>query len=202
MKTSTDLLVFVCHYVILRNSPWRAPFRKRGSEGGYRHFVGARDHELLRDECCVTNKKWIPLRSWSKIQTIKVHQTIQAKQLEWLITATKETTRHSMLKMSASRNPEEESSLPSDEALGKVHNHIKEVFDILTNETKKVRKERGAFEEAAKKLKHVHFSEMVKLNVGGHLFSTSLETLKKDPGMFLKIDLLFWNLEILKYRLM
>lgn len=67
------------------------------------------------------------------------------------------------------------------------------MFDILTNETSKVRKQKEAFDEAVKKLEHVHFSEMVNLNVGGHLFSTSLETLTKDPGMswnklvFLKI---------------
>ena len=84
--------------------------------------------------------------------------------------------------MSASHNLEKESSLPGDEALEKVNKHIKEVFDILTNETDKVRKEKDAFDEAAKKLEHAHFSEMVKLNIGGHLFSTSLETLTKDPG--------------------
>jgi len=91
--------------------------------------------------------------------------------------------RHSIPKMSASRNLEKESSPPGDEALDNVNKHIKEVFDILTNETNKVRKEKNAFDEGAKKLEHVHFPGMVKLNVGGHLFSTSLETLTKDPGM-------------------
>ena len=86
--------------------------------------------------------------------------------------------------MSVSRNSGEESSLSCDEALGKVNKHIKEVFDILSNEENKVHKEKGAFDKAAKKLEHVHFLGMVKLNVGGHLFSTSLETPKKDPGMF------------------
>ena len=47
-----------------------------------------------------------------------------------------------------------------------------------------------AFDEAANKLEHVHFSKVVKLNVGGHIFSTSLETLTKDPGTYIVICLL------------
>ncbi|XP_078354273.1 uncharacterized protein LOC144638857 isoform X2 [Oculina patagonica] len=42
-----------------------------------------------------------------------------------------------------------------------------------------------ALNEAAKKLEHVHFSKTLKLNVGGHLFSTSLATMTKDPGSML-----------------
>jgi len=87
--------------------------------------------------------------------------------------------------MSSSRDLEEEGSLPGEEALEKVNNYIKEVFDILKQETNKVRKERDAFDEVAKKLEHVHFSKLVKLNVGGHLFSTSLETLTKDLSSML-----------------
>ena len=81
---------------------------------------------------------------------------------------------------------EEESILPalSDEPLEEANNYIKEAFDILKRERNKVRKEKEAFDEVAKKLEHVHFSKIVMLNVGGHFFSTSLATLKKDPGMF------------------
>ena len=89
-------------------------------------------------------------------------------------------------KMSTSQNSTEEGSSPilSDKALEKVHKHIKDAVDILRQETDKVRKEKEAFDEKAKKLEHIHFSEMVQLNVGGHLFSTSLATLTKDPGIF------------------
>ena len=86
--------------------------------------------------------------------------------------------------MSSSRDLEEECSPHGEEAFEKANNYIKEVFNILKQETNKVRKERDAFDGVAKKLEHVHFSKLVKLNVGGHLFSTSLETLTKDPGMF------------------
>ncbi|KAL9954723.1 hypothetical protein ACROYT_G042296 [Oculina patagonica] len=37
----------------------------------------------------------------------------------------------------------------------------------------------------SKKLEHVHFSSTVNLNVGGHLFKTSVQTLTKDPNSML-----------------
>ena len=86
--------------------------------------------------------------------------------------------------MSSPRKSEEEDNSRGDEALEEVNNHIKEAFEILKRETQKVRMEKEAFDEAAKKLEHVHFSTMLTLNVGGHLFSTSLATLNKDPGIF------------------
>ena len=86
------------------------------------------------------------------------------------------------VEMSSSRNSKKD--LPCDEALEEVNKHLCEAFAILKCETNKVRKEKEAFEEVAKKLEHVHFSKMLKLNVGGHLFSTGLETMNKDPGTF------------------
>ena len=84
--------------------------------------------------------------------------------------------------MSSPKGPKEASDLPCDEAFEEVNKYIKGVYDILKQEANKVHKEREAFEEVAKKLEHVHFSKMLKLNVGGHLFSTSLSTMNKDPG--------------------
>lgn len=94
-------------------------------------------------------------------------------------------SRKSMSRSSASsssKSAEEDVSASSSEALEEVNGHIKDVFEILKRETMKVRKEMEAFDSVAKKLKHVHFSKTLKLNVGGQLFSTSLETMKKDPG--------------------
>ena len=90
--------------------------------------------------------------------------------------------------MSSKRNSEKD--LTGDEALDEVNKHIKDAFDILKSETNKLRKERNAFDEVAKKLEHVHFSTLLKLNVGGHFFSTSLANMTKDPGT-LKGDLNF-----------
>ena len=55
----------------------------------------------------------------------------------------------------SSGNSEEDSILPvvpSDEALEEANNYIKEGFDILKRETIKVRKEKEAFDEVAKKI--------------------------------------------------
>ena len=87
--------------------------------------------------------------------------------------------------MSSSTNTsEKEISSHSKQVLEEVNKHVKNAWDILNRETSRARKEMEALDEAAKKLEHVHFSEMVKLNVGGHFFSTSLATLNKDPGDF------------------
>ena len=83
---------------------------------------------------------------------------------------------------SKSTKPEEELQSDQDQALDEANSHIKELFYILKRETNKLRQEREAFDEVAKKLEHVHFSKTLKLNVGGQLFTTSLETMKKDPG--------------------
>ena len=72
-----------------------------------------------------------------------------------------------------------------DQALADANSHMQEAFDILKRETLKVRKEKEALDSVAKKLEHVHFAKTIKLNVGGQYFTTSLETLTKDPGSML-----------------
>ena len=80
---------------------------------------------------------------------------------------------------------DEEKKVPSESALEEANCHIREACDILRQEASRVRKEREAFESVAKKLKDVHFSATVKLNVGGHYFTTSVQTLNKDSGSML-----------------
>ena len=84
--------------------------------------------------------------------------------------------------MSSSPKSENVEDSPSDGAFEELYQHINDVHDILKRETNKLRKEKEPFDEVAKKLEHVHFSKMLKLNVGGHMFTTSLETMTKDPG--------------------
>ena len=84
--------------------------------------------------------------------------------------------------MSSSPKSENVEDSPRDGAFEELHKHINDVHDILKRETNKLRKEKEAFDEMARKLEHVHFSKMLKLNVGGHMFTTSLETMTKDPG--------------------
>ena len=84
--------------------------------------------------------------------------------------------------MSSSPKLENVEDSPGDGAFEELHKHINDVHDILKRETNKLRKEKEAFDEMARKLEHVHFSKMLKLNVGGHMFTTSLETMTKDPS--------------------
>ena len=73
------------------------------------------------------------------------------------------------------------------EVLDDVNKRVKHVWhfkprDERSSQGGSAKSEMQAFDEAAKKLKHVHFSKMKKLNVGDHFFSTSLATLKNDLG--------------------
>ena len=80
---------------------------------------------------------------------------------------------------------EEEKDVPSDSALKEANSYIRQAYEILRREATRVKMEREAFESVAKKLKDVHFPTTVKLNVGGHYFTTSVHTLNKDPGSML-----------------
>ena len=87
--------------------------------------------------------------------------------------------------MSEYNSSDEEIDPPSDEAFASANSLIKEAYDILKGQAKRVQKEKEAFDSVAKKLEHVHFAKTIKLNVGGQYFTTSLETLTKDPGSML-----------------
>ena len=72
-----------------------------------------------------------------------------------------------------------------DQGLEDAESHFKEACEIFMREAKRLRKEQEAIDSMSKKLEHVHFSSTVKLNVGGHHFATSLQTLTKDPNSML-----------------
>ena len=57
-----------------------------------------------------------------------------------------------------------------------------EAYAILKQDFDFIESKRKNFTEMSKKLKDVHFNDIVKLNVGGEMFATSLETLKKFPN--------------------
>ena len=85
--------------------------------------------------------------------------------------------------MSASRNSKEgEVSSHSTEVLQDVTRRVKEVYDILNREKNRVCKEMEAHDEPAKKLGQNPCPKILKLNVGGHIFLTSLGTLHNAPS--------------------
>ena len=87
----------------------------------------------------------------------------------------------------AARDSDDSVDFTDEGELAEVNSLVKKIFDILNRETSRVRKEKEAFDDVlvAKKLEHVHFSKKLRLNIGGQLFTTSLETMKKDPGSML-----------------
>ena len=74
---------------------------------------------------------------------------------------------------------------PRNQVLTDAENHIKEACEMLQREATRLRQEQEAIDSMSKKLEHVHFSSTVKLNVGGHFFTTSVQTLTKDPNSML-----------------
>jgi len=62
---------------------------------------------------------------------------------------------------------------------------MSEARDLLNQDLNNVRQEKSAFEELTKTLSQVHFSSTVKLNVGGKIYKTTLDTLRKDPDSML-----------------
>ena len=63
--------------------------------------------------------------------------------------------------------------------------HFKEACEIFQREATRVREEQESIDAMSKKLDQVHFSSTVKLNVGGQHFTTSVQTLTKDPNSML-----------------
>ena len=72
-----------------------------------------------------------------------------------------------------------------NQSLLHAENHFKEACEIFQREAARLRQEQEAIDSMSKKLEHVHFSSTVKLNVGGHYFATSVQTLTKDPNSML-----------------
>ena len=73
----------------------------------------------------------------------------------------------------------------SGRSLAEAEHYIKEAFEILKEETSRLVQEQESIDAMSKKLDQVHFSSTVKLNVGGQHFTTSVQTLTKDPNSML-----------------
>ena len=86
--------------------------------------------------------------------------------------------------MSTQRTPNNE-RVSRSQGLDDADSYIKEAFEILQREATSLRQEKEAFNAMSKKFEHVHFSSTVNLNVGGHCFKTSVQTLTKDPNTML-----------------
>ena len=72
-----------------------------------------------------------------------------------------------------------------DQDLVDAENHIKKACEILNRKANRIRQQQESIGAMSKKLDQVHFSSTVKLNVGGQYFTTSVQTLRKDPNSML-----------------
>ena len=60
-----------------------------------------------------------------------------------------------------------------------------EARDLLRQDLNNARQEKSAIEEITKILNEVHFASTIMLNVGGKIYKTTLDTLRKDPDSML-----------------
>ena len=92
---------------------------------------------------------------------------------------------YAVIKVTMSRKTHSEGQKEKTHGLEDAEKFFKDACEIFQREAAKLRQEREAIDDMSKKLDHVHFSSTVKLNVGGHHFTTSLQTLTKDPNSML-----------------
>ncbi|XP_068687634.1 uncharacterized protein [Montipora foliosa] len=71
------------------------------------------------------------------------------------------------------------------EVLADVEEQILAACDLLQHQVAKLRDEQDAIDTISKKFEGMDFSSAVKLNVGGNHFTTTVQTLTKDPNSML-----------------
>lgn len=62
---------------------------------------------------------------------------------------------------------------------------MNEAPELVKQDLDNLKEEKSAFEKLTKTLDEVHFGSTVKLNVGGKICKSILETLRKDPDSML-----------------
>ena len=82
-------------------------------------------------------------------------------------------------------NMSEEEELSHNQVLSDVEKQIKAACKLLQRQAARLHEEQQAFDSMSKKMENMQFSSTVKLNVGGHHFTTSIQTLTKDHDSML-----------------
>ena len=77
-----------------------------------------------------------------------------------------------------------ENNLTSNQVLEDAENQIREACEVLQREATWLRPQK-AIDAMSEKIEHFHLLSIVNLHVGGRRFTTSLQTLTKDPDSML-----------------
>ena len=77
-----------------------------------------------------------------------------------------------------------ENNLTSNQVLEDAENQIREACEVLQREATRLRQQK-AIDAMSEKIEHFHLLSIVNLHVGGRRFTTSLQTLTKDPDSML-----------------
>ena len=77
-----------------------------------------------------------------------------------------------------------ENNLTSNHVLEDAENQIREACEVLQREATRLCQLK-AIDAMSKKIEHFHLSSIVNLNVGGRRFTSSLQTLTKEPDSML-----------------
>ena len=73
----------------------------------------------------------------------------------------------------------------ASEKIANAQKLMDEAKDLLKQDLDNARQEKAAIEEITKTLNIIHFASKIKLNVGGKIYKTTLDTLRKDPDSML-----------------
>lgn len=79
----------------------------------------------------------------------------------------------------------EEEELSHNQVLSDVEKQIKAACKLLQRQAARLHEEQQAFDSMSKKMESMQFASTVKLNVGGHHFTTCIQTLTRDPDSML-----------------
>eukprot|EP00112_Aurelia_sp_Birch-Aquarium-sp1_P018462 Seg4406.1 transcript_id=Seg4406.1/GoldUCD/mRNA.D3Y31 product="BTB/POZ domain-containing protein KCTD7" protein_id=Seg4406.1/GoldUCD/D3Y31 len=71
--------------------------------------------------------------------------------------------------------------VPEESIFDDVKQNINTVYVVLKEDFELLASKRDKFMLMSQKINDVHFSEVIKLNVGGHIFQTSLQNMRKYP---------------------
>ena len=69
--------------------------------------------------------------------------------------------------------------------VAEAHKLMNDARELVKQDLDNLKEEKTAFEKLSRTLDEVHFESSVKLNVGGKIYKTTLDTLRKDPGSML-----------------